>query len=196
MEWVPKRSLPPSFLLCAPKPHTRRTKTEGVANPPTSLAVEREIERENSKARERERKMGESSTGALVPAVKPDPKLSSGVAPEDPREAAEVDEGLSELDKDFLCPICMQMIKDAFLTACGHSFCYMCIITHLRNKNDCPCCAHYLNTNQLFPNFLLDKVRFHFQTLLFSCSLSVSISISFSLDLFVGGLRILNFRYQ
>ncbi|XP_048327900.2 E3 ubiquitin-protein ligase COP1 [Ziziphus jujuba] len=103
--------------------------------------------------------MDESSTGALVPAVKPDPKQPSGGEPEDPRaEAAAAEAGLAELDKDFLCPICMQMIKDAFLTACGHSFCYMCIITHLRNKNDCPCCAHYLTTNQLFPNFLLDKL--------------------------------------
>ncbi|KAF2284863.1 hypothetical protein GH714_031400 [Hevea brasiliensis] len=34
----------------------------------------------------------------------------------------------------------------------------MCIITHLRNKSDCPCCGHYLTSNQLFPNFLLDKL--------------------------------------
>ncbi|KAK6918802.1 hypothetical protein RJ641_017224 [Dillenia turbinata] len=64
----------------------------------------------------------------------------------------------SDLDRDLLCPICMQIIKDAFLTACGHSFCYMCIITHLHNKSDCPCCAHHLAVNQLFPNFLLDKL--------------------------------------
>ncbi|XP_058110766.1 E3 ubiquitin-protein ligase COP1 [Magnolia sinica] len=66
--------------------------------------------------------------------------------------------GVEVLDKDFLCPICMQIIKDAFLTACGHSFCYMCIVTHLNNKNDCPCCGHYLTNNQLFPNFLLNKL--------------------------------------
>ncbi|MCD9639686.1 coatomer subunit alpha [Datura stramonium] len=52
----------------------------------------------------------------------------------------------------------MQIIKDAFLTACGHSFCYMCIVTHLHNKSDCPCCSHYLTTSQLYPNFLLDKL--------------------------------------
>ncbi|KAL3355112.1 hypothetical protein AABB24_019287 [Solanum stoloniferum] len=63
-----------------------------------------------------------------------------------------------EVDKDILCPICMQIIKDAFLTACGHSFCYMCIVTHLQNKSDCPCCSHYLTTNHLYPNFLLNKL--------------------------------------
>lgn len=63
-----------------------------------------------------------------------------------------------EMDKDFLCPICMQTMKDAFLTACGHSFCYMCIMTHLKNKSNCPCCGLYLTNNQLFPNFLLNKL--------------------------------------
>ncbi|KAF3774821.1 E3 ubiquitin-protein ligase [Nymphaea thermarum] len=72
-----------------------------------------------------------------------------------------------ELDKDFLCPICMQIIKDAFLTSCGHTFCYMCIVTHLNNKNDCPCCAHYLTNNHLFPNFLLNKWE-----MLYNCQIS------------------------
>ncbi|KAJ0112815.1 hypothetical protein Patl1_01935 [Pistacia atlantica] len=109
--------------------------------------------------------MEEVSTEPLVPAMKPDLKPSptavESAAPSAEhvgREAAALDVGLSELDKDMLCPICMQIIKDAFLTACGHSFCYMCIITHLRNKSDCPCCGHYLTNHQLYPNFLLDKL--------------------------------------
>ncbi|CAM6088169.1 unnamed protein product [Calypogeia fissa] len=64
----------------------------------------------------------------------------------------------SEVDKDFLCPICIQTMKDAFLTACGHSFCYTCIMTHLNNKNNCPSCGLYLTNSQLFPNFLLNKL--------------------------------------
>ncbi|KAA8526553.1 hypothetical protein F0562_008244 [Nyssa sinensis] len=105
--------------------------------------------------------MDESSTGALVPAVKAEVRPSSDFTPSESGGAAAkgtVDVGVPELDKDLLCPICMQIIKDAFLTACGHSFCYMCIITHLRNKNDCPCCGGYLTNNRLFPNFLLDKL--------------------------------------
>ncbi|ERM96906.1 E3 ubiquitin-protein ligase COP1 isoform X1 [Amborella trichopoda] len=102
--------------------------------------------------------------GALVPSVKGEQRSGSASAPEG-------DEGLGvgsgpgagaglgvEVDKDFLCPICMQMIRDAFLTACGHSFCYMCIVTHLNNKSDCPCCGRFLTNNQLFPNFLLNKL--------------------------------------
>ncbi|XP_021315079.1 E3 ubiquitin-protein ligase COP1 isoform X2 [Sorghum bicolor] len=125
--------------------------------------------------------MGDSSVaGALVPSVpKPEPARSGDTSvaaaattaalalalPEEagtraasasPQGPPAEDEGPA--DRDLLCPICMALIKDAFLTACGHSFCYMCIVTHLSNKSDCPCCGHYLTKAQLYPNFLLDKV--------------------------------------
>nr|CAB3447992.1 unnamed protein product [Digitaria exilis] len=120
--------------------------------------------------------MGDSSVaGALVPSVpKPEPAPSGdastaaaaaalALAEEagaragsaSPQGAAA--EGEGPADRDLLCPICMAVIKDAFLTACGHSFCYMCIVTHLNHKSDCPCCGHYLTKAQLYPNFLLDK---------------------------------------
>lgn len=128
--------------------------------------------------------MADSSMGALVPSVaKTDgvPVAGSasettdagggalgGAMEEAAPDVAAPGEGLSvpaaagssgETDRDLLCPICMGVIRDAFLTSCGHSFCYMCIVTHLTNKNDCPCCTHYLTKTNLFPNFLLDKVR-------------------------------------
>lgn len=104
--------------------------------------------------------MEESSSGAVVPAVKGETggKLAATAVEKDEEERKEKTEEEVELDKEMLCPICMQIIKDAFLTSCGHSFCYMCIVTHLQNKSDCPCCSHFLTPSQLFPNFLLDKV--------------------------------------
>ncbi|GMI70940.1 CONSTITUTIVE PHOTOMORPHOGENIC 1, ARABIDOPSIS THALIANA CONSTITUTIVE PHOTOMORPHOGENIC 1, FUSCA 1 [Hibiscus trionum] len=103
--------------------------------------------------------MEEFSTGTdpRVPAVKTDKPSPFEEAPPLFEASAAVSEDAG-VDKDLLCPICMQIIKDAFLTSCGHSFCYMCIITHLRNKSDCPCCSQFLTNNQLFPNFLLDKL--------------------------------------
>lgn len=126
--------------------------------------------------------MGGGSMAPLVPTVKTEPSAADSTAPPPPPpplppppppppeamaaelEAGELNATASEansedLDKDMLCPICMQIIKDAFLTTCGHSFCYMCIVTHLRNKSDCPCCGHFLRSNSIFPNILLDKVR-------------------------------------
>ncbi|XP_057784867.1 E3 ubiquitin-protein ligase COP1-like [Salvia miltiorrhiza] len=85
--------------------------------------------------------MEDRSTGFTVPSVE-----HGG----DPAPGAE--------EKELSCPICMQIMKDAFLTSCGHSFCYMCIVTHLQNKSDCPCCAQFLTPSQLFPNFLLNKL--------------------------------------
>uniref|UniRef100_A0A2N9ER89 RING-type domain-containing protein n=1 Tax=Fagus sylvatica TaxID=28930 RepID=A0A2N9ER89_FAGSY len=118
--------------------------------------------------------MGDSSMGgALVPTVKTESSLDPTAEPPPPQQppapppqpsAEESAEKAVEVavcddvDKDMLCPICMQIITDAFLTACGHSFCYMCIVTHLSNKSDCPCCSHFLTSSHIFPNFLLDKL--------------------------------------
>ncbi|XP_057795011.1 E3 ubiquitin-protein ligase COP1-like [Salvia miltiorrhiza] len=104
--------------------------------------------------------MGGQSTsiGALVPTVKSEQAEEAPVAPPSTSTAPEKDRGAEEAEKDILCPICMQIIKDAFLTACGHSFCYMCIVTHLQNKSDCPCCSQFLTKTHLYPNFLLNKL--------------------------------------
>ncbi|URE24239.1 E3 ubiquitin-protein ligase [Musa troglodytarum] len=124
--------------------------------------------------------MGGSSAGVLVPWVSKADEMGASVAPlavsssettdvagapaaegetvpDRSRDAAAV-EADAECDRDLLCPICMGVIKDAFLTACGHCFCYMCIVTHLNNKSDCPCCGNYLTKSHLYPNFLLNKL--------------------------------------
>lgn len=64
----------------------------------------------------------------------------------------------ADVDRDFLCPICLDTMEDAFLTRCGHSFCYSCIKTHLNNRNNCPSCAQYLTIDLIVPNVLLTKV--------------------------------------
>lgn len=117
--------------------------------------------------------MGDSLIGVEVPAMKKpeeETTVTSTTTTKVEFEAA--------ADKELLCPICMQMIKDAFLTACGHSFCYMCIVTHLRNKSDCPCCFNSLTPDQLFPNFLLDKVNRIFEHFLISNWMSAEWSSS------------------
>lgn len=99
------------------------------------------------------------SVGPHVPSVagvKLEPRTGSWDSEDNKNEVAMSTKPV--VDKDFLCPICIQTMKDAFLTACGHSFCYMCIITHLSNKSNCPSCGLYLTNNQLFPNFLLNKL--------------------------------------
>ncbi|KAJ7299237.1 hypothetical protein O6H91_Y270200 [Diphasiastrum complanatum] len=95
---------------------------------------------------------GEGSVGAYIPTL-------TGVKAVEIESCCEEERGHTKaIDRDFLCPICIQTMTDAFLTACGHSFCYTCIMTHLKNKSNCPCCGVYLTRNQLYPNFLLNKI--------------------------------------
>lgn len=54
------------------------------------------------------------------------------------------------------------MIKDPFVTDCGHSFCFQCITTHLVNKKSCPCCSTYMTADKVHPNFLLHKVNSYY----------------------------------
>lgn len=59
---------------------------------------------------------------------------------------------------DLACPICVETIEDAFATPCGHTFCFKCISTHLKNKSTCPSCGAHLVQDHIHPNFLLNKV--------------------------------------
>ncbi|KAJ1899459.1 hypothetical protein LPJ66_002099, partial [Kickxella alabastrina] len=59
------------------------------------------------------------------------------------------------------CPICLGTICEAFMTACGHSFCYHCISRHLLERRTCPTCQQPLEGDQIFPNFTLNKLITH-----------------------------------
>lgn len=63
------------------------------------------------------------------------------------------------LVEDLSCPICMSLLRDPFVTACGHTFCCTCLTTHLNARNTCPSCATYLIKDNTFPNFILSKVK-------------------------------------
>ncbi len=69
------------------------------------------------------------------------------------------EELLGVSSSDLYCPICCDVIVDAFVTSCGHTFCHACLSTHLRNKRACPSCSAYITEDSVYPNFLLNKVR-------------------------------------
>ncbi|KAI8334677.1 WD40-repeat-containing domain protein [Chlamydoabsidia padenii] len=62
---------------------------------------------------------------------------------------------LNDDDDGTLCPICKDVFTGAFVTRCGHSFCYSCITRHLDEQLNCPICRHGLNKSQISPNFQL-----------------------------------------
>jgi len=59
---------------------------------------------------------------------------------------------------DLSCPICRETLDGVVTTPCGHSFCFVCISTHLGVKKSCPSCNNYLTEDHIHPNFLLNKV--------------------------------------
>ncbi|XP_063795771.1 E3 ubiquitin-protein ligase COP1 isoform X2 [Pseudophryne corroboree] len=60
---------------------------------------------------------------------------------------------------DFVCPICFDMIEEAYMTKCGHSFCYKCIHHSLEDNNRCPKCNYVVdNIDHLYPNFLVNEL--------------------------------------
>lgn len=60
---------------------------------------------------------------------------------------------------DFVCPICFEMIEEAHMTKCGHSFCFRCIRQSLEDSNRCPKCNYIVdNVDQLYPNFLVNEL--------------------------------------
>lgn len=59
---------------------------------------------------------------------------------------------------ELTCPVCRSLLRDPFVTACGHSFCYPCISQHLAHRKNCPSCAAYLTFDLVYPNFLLQRL--------------------------------------
>lgn len=62
-------------------------------------------------------------------------------------------------NNDYLCPICFELIDEAHITRCGHTFCFACISRALENYGRCPKCSFVLNgPEHIFPNFLLNDL--------------------------------------
>lgn len=60
---------------------------------------------------------------------------------------------------DFICPVCLDLIIEAHITRCGHTFCYRCISNSVEMFKRCPICSHIIATcEQIFPNYLLDEL--------------------------------------
>lgn len=66
---------------------------------------------------------------------------------------------LEDKDCDLLCPVCFELIDEAYVTRCGHSFCYACISKAVELHRRCPKCGAALaSRDHIFPNFLLNEV--------------------------------------
>ncbi|KPJ08972.1 E3 ubiquitin-protein ligase RFWD2 [Papilio machaon] len=66
---------------------------------------------------------------------------------------------LEDKDCELLCPVCFELISEAYVTRCGHSFCYACIAKSVELQRRCPKCGAALASREhIFPNFLLNEL--------------------------------------
>ncbi|KAL1122892.1 hypothetical protein AAG570_003217 [Ranatra chinensis] len=66
---------------------------------------------------------------------------------------------------DYLCPICFEIIEEAHITRCGHTFCYACVSRALETFGRCPKCSFVLNgPEHIYPNFLLNELISKYKT--------------------------------
>ncbi|XP_023947967.1 E3 ubiquitin-protein ligase COP1 [Bicyclus anynana] len=66
---------------------------------------------------------------------------------------------LEDKDCDLLCPVCFELIDEAYVTRCGHSFCHACVARAVELHRRCPKCGAALaGRDHYFPNLLLNEL--------------------------------------
>lgn len=95
-------------------------------------------------------------SSASPPAAKRRNRRSSSDPPTRTNDSSALLATPKESDKlcstDFICPVCCDLLKEPFITPCGHSYCYICI----KDCSRCPICRERLS--QLIPNRNLGEV--------------------------------------
>ncbi|KAF2361731.1 WD40 repeat, partial [Trinorchestia longiramus] len=65
---------------------------------------------------------------------------------------------VQDICSDFLCPICLELMKEAHIISCGHTFCRVCLEKSINNSKRCPKCNYSVySTENIFPNHLVNQ---------------------------------------
>jgi len=65
---------------------------------------------------------------------------------------------LGSIEEDYNCPICFELINEAYVSRCGHSFCSKCLQRTVESHHRCPKCQLSLQTADIFPNYTLNAI--------------------------------------
>lgn len=73
-----------------------------------------------------------------------------------------VEGSYEDRDTELLCPICLDIMSEPYITTCGHSFCHSCIIKSLEQAPKCPKCSCPLDSGgrsqSVIPNVTLNAL--------------------------------------
>lgn len=96
-----------------------------------------------------------SHSGSNVPST----GRSSIRTPKRSKQSSASSVSLDLKDNDYLCPVCFNLIDEAHITRCGHTFCYSCIKKSIETSKRCPKCNYVILTEEMIiPNFLLNDL--------------------------------------
>lgn len=90
-------------------------------------------------------------------------------------------ESYDDRNNDYLCPICFELIEEAHITRCGHTYCYGCITKAILEKARCPKCGANTRIDEIIPNFLLNELVTKYKNKLVSRKLNQALSSGESL---------------
>ena len=64
------------------------------------------------------------------------------------------------VEPEFECQICMDLLVEPITTICGHTFCKICLIRYLRTKLNCPMCRKPIlqSKESLAKNVMLENI--------------------------------------
>lgn len=93
-----------------------------------------------------------------------------------------VRESYEDRNNDYLCPICFELIEEAHITRCGHTYCYRCITRAILDSTRCPKCGASTRIDDIFPNFLLNELITKYKNKLMSRELSQALGSGDSLN--------------
>ncbi|CAL4062949.1 unnamed protein product, partial [Meganyctiphanes norvegica] len=69
-----------------------------------------------------------------------------------------LEETAEEKNSDYLCLVCFDLISEAHMTKCGHTFCRVCLERSIETNRRCPKCNFNVDsTDNIFPNHTVNQ---------------------------------------
>ncbi|CAF4619445.1 unnamed protein product [Rotaria sp. Silwood1] len=65
---------------------------------------------------------------------------------------------INSIEEEYNCPICFELISEAYVSRCGHSFCSKCLQRTVESHRRCPKCQLSLQPSEIFPNYTLNAI--------------------------------------
>ncbi|CAF0964637.1 unnamed protein product [Rotaria sordida] len=65
---------------------------------------------------------------------------------------------VNSIEEEYNCPICFELISEAYVSRCGHSFCSKCLQRTVESHRRCPKCQLSLQPSDIFPNYTLNAI--------------------------------------